>query len=177
MPISTGALSRVRWDFARAGVFNSLEAITSPGLGTTGSAGAPLEWVMGVTLGKAREAGEGQAEQSQGQEGGCLAFHWEMANSSWDQLELGENHLLPALLPGPRSGEGARAKAAKHQGEISRSHCSIGCPSCMISHQHTGPWLSALCLWENPWLWKRQEIDPVVTHVYRVVIGMGKHGR
>lgn len=71
---------------------------------------------MGVTLGKAQEAGEGQAEQSQGQGGGYLAFHWEMANLSWEQLEPGENHLL-SVLPGPRSGEGARArpKAAKCQ--------------------------------------------------------------
>lgn len=64
MPVPTGTLSRMRWDFASAGVFYSLEAITSPGSGTTDSAGAPLEGVMGATLGKAQEAGEGQAEQS-----------------------------------------------------------------------------------------------------------------
>lgn len=71
---------------------------------------------MEATLGNAQEAGEGQIEQCQGQGGGCLAFHWERANLSWEQLEVGENHLLPALLPGPRFGEGARANAAKVSG-------------------------------------------------------------
>lgn len=129
MPAPTGILSRVRWDFARAGVFYSLEAIRSPGPGTTDSAGAPLERVTGATLGKAQEAGEGQAEQSQGQGEGCLAFHWKTANLSWEQLEFGENHLLPALLPGLRSAEGGRAKAAKCQGDTSRSPYSAGCPA------------------------------------------------
>lgn len=158
MPVPTGTLSRVSWDCARAGVFYSLEAITSPGMGTTASTRAALKRFspesppLGATLGKAQEAGEGQAEQSQGQGGGCLAFHWETANLSWEQLELGENHLLSALLPGPRSAEGARAKAAKGQGETSRSSFSAGCPSYMTSHQHREPWLSVLCLWESPWL-------------------------
>lgn len=127
--VPSGTLSRLRWDFAMAGVFYSLEAITSPGPGTTDSTGAPLERVIGATLGKAQEAGEQQAKQSWGQGGVCLAFHWEMANLSWEQLELGENHLLSALLPGPRSGEGARVKATKCQGETSRSPCSAGCPA------------------------------------------------
>lgn len=65
----------------------------------------------------------------------------------------------------------------KCQGETSRSPCSAGCSCCVISCQHRGPWLTVLCLWESPWLWKTQEIDPVVTQVYRVVMGLGKHGR
>lgn len=126
-----------------------------------------------------RESSRGRTGTSRavaGQGGGCLAFHWEMAKLSRGQLELGENYLLPGLLPGPRSGEGARAKAAKCQGETSRFPCSADCLSSMISHQHMGPWQSVLCLWESPWLWKMQ-IDPVVARVYRVVTRTGKHGR
>lgn len=70
MPVPTGTLSRVSWDFARAGVFYSLEAITSPRTGTTASARAALRRFSPeslpkvVTLGKAQETGEGQTKQS-----------------------------------------------------------------------------------------------------------------
>lgn len=83
MPVPTGTLSWVRWDFARDGVFYTLEAITSPGPGTTDSAGAPLEKVTGVTLGKAQEAGEGQAEQSQGQGDLLFTGKQQIPGSSW----------------------------------------------------------------------------------------------
>lgn len=175
MPIPTGTLSRVRWDFARAGVLYSLEAITSPGLGTTDSAGAPLEWVMGATLGKAREAGEGQAVS--GTRGWMPCFS--LGNGKFVLGSAGAWGKPSAFCSPPWAKVWRRSQS---QG------CQASGRDFKVSLQHRLPQLydlppthGALAVSPvplgKPWLWKMQEIDPVVTHVYRVVIGMGKHGR
>lgn len=178
MPVPIGTLSRVRWDFARARVFCSLEAITSPGPGTTDSTGASLERVIGVTLGKAQEAGKGKQSslRDRGEDALLFTGKWQICPvSSWS---LGKTicFLFSSLGQGLEKEPEPDPRLPSVRERLQGALCSAGCSS-MISHQCPGPWLSVLCLWENPRLWKMQKTDPVVTHVYRVVIRMGKHGR